>query len=100
MVLKDLLRELSRPIIDHPPATLLEATRTIKFQVSKPIDLNPAPTLISLLSIHAVEDDRKGCTKPEVDEREQALQDQLKRSRNVHRDHLKKLDKHGDFSYY
>ena len=88
MVLKDLLRELSRPIIDHPPATLLEATRTIMFQVSKPIDLNPAPTLISLLSIHAVEDDRKGCTKPEVDEREQALQDQLKRSRNVHGDDL------------
>ena len=88
MVLKDLLRELSRPIIDHPPATLLEATRTTKFQVSKPIDLNPAPTLISLLSIHAVEDDREGCTKPEVDEREQALQDQLKRSRNVHGDDL------------
>ena len=76
-----------RPRMARAPP-ILRTTRTTKFQVLKPIDLNPAPTLISLLSIHAVEDDRKGCTKPEIDEREQALQDQLKRSRNVHGDDL------------
>ena len=55
---------------------------------SKQDHLNPSPALVALLFVDPIEDDSHGCTEPDVNPRQKALQDQFEGTISVHRDDL------------
>ena len=85
VVLHHLLGEFGQPKVDNSPSTVLWNLANVRADKSKQNHLNPSPALVVLLFVDPIEEDSHGCTEPEVNPRQKALQDQLKGTRNVHR---------------